>query len=134
MSVRVYLPTTRAALASSVASGVVGPAPLAAHAVTDALRQLWPEASEEEWEYAALAAAAAVCPGPRRMVLAADVSRTSPSEGTDEPTAVTLDEPVPMRFVAAVQADLTEADALADQELCWFAAQEIPDLLALTWE
>ncbi|MEP6815577.1 MAG: hypothetical protein ABI873_08520 [Marmoricola sp.] len=125
MTTRVYLPTTLAALASYAEEGEVGPAQLAAHAVTDDLRALWTDGSDEEWEYAALGAAADACTGPRR---AADVGRVSRA-GPDEPTAVTLDAPFPMRLVAAVHADLTAADAEAGQELCWFAAQEIPDLL-----
>jgi hypothetical protein len=129
MNVRVYLPTTLAALASYVGAGEVGPAPLAAHAVTDDLRSLWPDGSEEEWEYAALGAAADACTGTRRVVIAADVSSTSPLQDPGDPTAVTLTEPIPMRRVAAVQADLTEADARADGDLCWFAAQEIPEIL-----
>lgn len=129
MSTRVYLPTTFAALASCVAAGEVGPAPLAAHAVTEDLRVAWPDGSEEEWEYAALGAAAAACTDTRRVVIAADVRRVSRAEDTDDPTAVTLEGPIPMGLVAAVQADLTEADAAAEEDLCWFAVQEIPDLL-----
>lgn len=58
MTLRVYLPSTRAGLAALVqARGVSGP--LTAHAVTDVLRREWPEADDEQWEYAALMAAAA---------------------------------------------------------------------------
>jgi hypothetical protein len=129
MTHRVYLPTTLEALASYVAAGEVGPAPLVAHAVTEELRALWPDGSADEWEYAALGAAADACAGPRRVVIAADVGNASHLKDTVEPTAVTLDEPFPMRLVAAVHTDLTEADAQAGEELCWFAAQEVPDLL-----
>lgn len=129
MSTRVYLPTTLATLASYVEAGEAGPAPLAAHAVTEDLRDAWPDASDEEWEYAALGAAADACTGSRRVVLAADVERVNAAADPDDPTAVTLEQPVPMRLVAAAQADLKEGDAEAGEELCWFAAQEIPDLL-----
>ncbi|MGI9156430.1 MAG: DUF6912 family protein [Marmoricola sp.] len=131
MSTRVYLPATLEALASFVAAGQVGPAPLNAHAVTDELRMQWAGGSEEEWEYAALSAAAEACTAGRRVVLAADVEgvRRAPDQDSAEVTAVVLDEPLPMRLVAAVQADLSEADAQAGEELCWFAVQEIPDLL-----
>jgi hypothetical protein len=129
MSQRVYLPTTLAGLGAYVGAGVVGPAPLVAHAVTDDLRSLWPDGSQDEWEYAALGAAADACTGARRVVVAADVDRTSRTLDSGDVTAVTIDEPFPMRLVAAVHADLSEADAGAGEELCWFAAQEIPDLL-----
>lgn len=128
MITRVYLPVTLDALASYARAGEVGPAPVAGHAVTDDLREAWPEGADEEWEYAALSAAAEACTGSRRVVLVADapdVVRAHP----DDPTAVTVDASFPMRLVAAVHADLTDADAEAGQELCWFAAQEIPDLL-----
>jgi hypothetical protein len=127
MSTRIYLPTTLADLASYVENGGVGPGPLTAYAVTDELRTGWPDGSDEEWEYAALSEAADACTGSRRVVLVADVPAATRAD-PDDATAVTVDA-FPMRLVAAVHADLTDADAQADQELCWFAAQEIPDLL-----
>ena len=80
MSTRVYVPATLDALARFVAEGGIGPTPVHAHAVTAWLRAAWPEADEEEWEYAALMAAADASLAllteedpPRRVVLVAEV-------------------------------------------------------------
>ena len=77
------------------------------------------DGEDEEAEYAALVAAAdasaALQPaGARRVVVVAEVGR----EG----------EPVPLRRVVAVHADTEGAGP--DDDLAWFATQEIPDLLA----
>ena len=136
MSTRVYVPASLAALADVVASGGVGPTPVRAHAVTDWLRESWPEASEEEWEYAALMAAAddsraGLGPEdlPRRVVIVADVEQVTPDR---ESTAVTVDAAISMRLVRAVHADTADVDlAVVDlPDLGWFATQEIADLLA----
>ncbi|WP_425489942.1 DUF6912 family protein [Nocardioides ungokensis] len=91
MSVRVYVPVTSPLLATLVAEGRL-PGPLRAHAVTEALRDGWPEADEESWEYAALMAAAADSAAlrqagdvPRRYVVAADVPAADPVPGEDPP-------------------------------------------------
>ena len=93
MSVRVYVPLTRAELATALAAGRVA-GPFRAHAVTDALVTAWPDGDEEELAYAAMAAAAHVSwerrtPGdvPRRYVLAGDVEAVVPVAGED-PTEV----------------------------------------------
>lgn len=109
MSPRVYVPTSLAGLASYAGAGEV---PAAAD------RFVAPDETEEG-EYAALvaagAAAAELLDGPgRRVVLVAEV--------TD------VDGPVPMRDVVAVHADATEG-ADPDDDLAWFATQEIPHLL-----
>lgn len=137
MTTRIYVPTTLASLAEVLRSGELA-APVHAHAVTDAVRAEWADSSEEEWEYEALCLAADDCAdlwGPddvrRRVVLAADVpdaERADPDNPGD-PTAVVVDQPVPMRRIAAAHADLTVDDAVADEDLRWFATQEIPDLL-----
>jgi hypothetical protein len=137
VTTRIYVPTTLARLAAVVESGEI-PAPVHAHAVTDAVRAEWAESSEEEWEYEVLGLAADDCAdlwGPddvrRRVVLAADVSdaeRADPDNPGD-PTAVIVDHAVPVRRIAAAHADLTTDDAEADDDLRWFASQEIPDLL-----
>ncbi len=80
MTVRIYVPATLTLLGQYAADGGVGPAPVRARAVTAWLREAWPEGDEEEWEYAALMAAADDSAGlltaddpPRRVVLAVDV-------------------------------------------------------------
>jgi hypothetical protein len=118
--VRVYLPTTLTALAAQRAAGEVGPAPLAAHAVTPALREWYAGSDEEELEYAALAAAAraslallAQDPGAprRRVVLAADVPDAVVRPGPEEERSlVALAQPVAWRLLASVHADDAEAE------------------------
>ncbi|WP_244931947.1 hypothetical protein [Nocardioides sp. W7] len=109
MSQRVYVPTTLAGLASYSSAGQV-PASEERFVAPD---------ETEEGEYAALvaagAAAAELLDGPgRRIVVVAEV--TDP------------DAAVPMRDVVAVHADPTEG-ARPDDDLAWFATQEIPQLL-----
>ncbi|MFG2016769.1 DUF6912 family protein [Actinomadura geliboluensis] len=79
---RVYLPSTLTLLAGVHAAREIGPAPLAAHAVTPALREWYASGDLEELEYAAMTAAAraslrllAADPSAprRRVVLAAEV-------------------------------------------------------------
>ena len=109
MSVRAYLPTTLDLLARHVADGSV---PVDADPITA-------EDESEEAEYAALMtaadASAALLEGPgRRVVLVAEVA-----DGADS---------VPLRHVASVHVD-TADDADPDDDLAWYATQEIPDLL-----
>jgi hypothetical protein len=137
MSTRVYLPTTSSGLAGLVADRG-WPGPLRGHAVTDALRAEWPDGDDEQWEYAALMAAADDCQAlrgegdlPRRYVVAADVADVRPVPG-DDPTAVEVAAGVTWRAVAAAHVD-TEDDLVGsgdgDDDLAWFATQEIPDLV-----
>ena len=109
MSARVYVPTTLAGLAGFVRTGVV-PGSAGRVPATD---------DSEESEYAALMTAAAgsaeLLDGPgRRVVVVAEVV---------DPTA-----DIPLDRVVAVHVD-TEDDADEDDDLAWFATQEIPDLL-----
>ena len=135
MTVRVWLPATVAELGRWWADREV-PA-RAGHAVTAALRASWPEGSEEEWEYAVLLAAAGdaaamlASPG-RRVVVVADADDGAVEEA--EGSAVRLATPVPWRRLAAVHADppgtlVGPADQDAP-ELCWYAVQEVPDVVA----
>ena len=139
MSVRIYIPATLTGLAAFLSEGGVGPAPVRARAVTAWLREEWPEAAEEEWEYAALMAAADDSAGlltdedqPRRVVLAADVD--SAVESRDS-TMVEVLPAFPFRLVKAVHADTADLERAASYDpealgdLAWFAVQEIPDLL-----
>ena len=104
---RLYVPASRSLLAAWHASGEIPSTEEAFVAEDDA----------EESEYDALMAAAEASRslGARRRVV---VVVETPREGV-----------VPMRDVVAVHADTTD-DAGDDDELGWFATQEIPDLLA----
>ncbi len=136
MSVRVYVAASLASLAGFLEDGGIGPSPVRAHAVTDWLRAEWPEGGEDEWEYAALMAAAddsarSLGPEdpPRRVVLAADVDQVTP-EG--DSTVVAVDSAIALRLVQAVHADLDDVDPTSPEDLDdlrWFGVQEIPDLL-----
>ncbi len=107
---RVYVPTTTARLAEQVGAGRLAPSPDAV--VT--------EGEDEASEYAALMtaadASAALLDGPgRRVVVVAEVADP---EGE-----------VPWRDVAAVHADADAAWA-PDDDLGWYAVQEVDELLA----
>lgn len=107
---RVYLPLTLAALAEAYEAGEV-PA---------SLDKIVAEDESEEAEYAALMTAAdssaeLQAGSVRRVVLAADV--------------IELTGAVPKKRWAAVHVD-TEDDADPDDDLAWYAIQEISELLA----
>ena len=107
---RVYLPLTLDGLAEAVEAGFVS---------ADA-DKIVAEDESEEAEYAALMTAAdesaALIEGPgRRVVLAADV--------------VDVAGAVPKKLWAALHVD-TEDDADPDDDLAWYATQEISDVLA----
>jgi hypothetical protein len=136
VSVRIYVPASLTSLAGFVADGGVGPAPIRARAVTAWLREAWPEAAEDEWEYAALMAAADDSAAlltdddpPRRVVLAADVESVVESE---ESSLVEVDSAFSMSLVQAVHADTGDIERAAPYELgdlAWYGVQEIADLL-----
>lgn len=110
MTVRVYVPTTLAGLATYVDRG----------AVPGSVDRVVAEGEDEESEYAALMtaadASAEMLGGPGRRVVV--VAEPQAAEGE-----------VPMRLVVAVHVD-AEDDADPDDDLAWYATQEIPDLLA----
>jgi hypothetical protein len=98
------------------------PAPLAAHAVTGALREWYAEGDGEELEYAASTEAAAAsvrllaadprAPG-RRVVLAAEVPEASVRPAADGPrSAVVLGADLTVGQVVSVHVD--DADAVED--------------------
>lgn len=136
MSVRVYVPLTRAGLAAVVAEGRLT-GPFRAHAVTEALVAHWPDGDDEELEYAAMAAAGdaswsirSADDPPRRFVLAGDVPEVVQIDG-DDPTLVNVSADLPWKRVSAALVDaedITEAD-IEDTELAWFATQEIASLV-----
>jgi hypothetical protein len=137
VTTRVYVPANLSDLAKFVEDGGIGPSPVHAHAVTVWLRQSWPDGDDEEWEYAALMAAAddaaAVLTDedrPRRVVLVAEVESVSEDP---ESTEVTVDSAIGMRLVQALLADTTDVDPSVQGslgDLGWFGVQEIGDLLA----
>lgn len=159
MTTRVYVPSSWAGLRDLVAADGIGPAPFLAHAVTGALRSGYADGNDEEWEYAASAAASRSSLSlirddvARRVVVAADVETVSVVE-VEDPTVVEVGEVVPFRRIAAVLVDLADAEAdvraaadryadavegdagaeelveaALDHELAWYAPQEIGDLL-----
>ncbi len=116
---RVYVPTGLDDLRGFVAAGLV---PAGAERVVA-------EGDDEESEYAALMTAAdlsagAQPAGARRVVVVAE-----PPAGS--PAAVEGDGELPWRTVVAVHADAEEraADADPDDDLAWFATQEVAALL-----
>ncbi|GLW71637.1 hypothetical protein Kpho02_39360 [Kitasatospora phosalacinea] len=168
---RVYVPTTLKDLAVAHPEGVLEQS--VAYAVTPALREWYVSDDLEELEYAALNRAAlssvrllAADPDAprRRVVLAVEVadSAVTPFPGDEYQDQaslgrVVLGGPVRLAKAAAVHADDTDPDVLADvtaavgaiaaadggdqdaqftvdgaedHELLWFAIQEIPGLIA----
>lgn len=159
MSVRVYVPSTVHRLRAIVAADGIGPAPFAAHAVTEAVRHALPDGGEEDWEYAVSSAASLSSVGllgedepARRIVVVVDVPAAR-SADVEDPTAVEVDEAAPFRWIAAVLADTIDAEPevaaaraaelagspdaarllerCLDHELGWWATQEVSRLLGL---
>jgi hypothetical protein len=136
VSTRVYVPATLGSLARFTAEGGVGPTPVHAHAVTAWLRAAWPDADQEEWEYAVLMAAADASlvllteeDLPRRVVIVAEAADLVEDP---ESTGLRIDSAIPMRAVHAVHADTVDIDPSLPErlgDLGWFGVQEIPDLL-----
>jgi hypothetical protein len=120
---RVYLPSTLAALADILVKGEAGPSPLRAFAVTPALREAYASGDDEELEYVAMLAAARqslrllnddpAAPR-RRVVLAADVPETQVSwQAYDDDQAAVL-VAVPVTVAAIASGHVDELDAVAD--------------------
>jgi hypothetical protein len=136
----------------------LAPAPLRAHAVTEAARAALPDGDEEELEYAALTAAAlescrlaTLDADWQRVVVAADVDASVVRPRGTEPTSVEVTVEIALRQCASVHVDDSSAkpdvtaarstlaadgqpstdvlELLDDHELLWFATQEIADLL-----
>ena len=129
MTVRVYVPSSLSLLRDVVVSGGVGLVPILAHAVTDALREAYAEGGEEEWEYAAMSAAAQDSLAlltedepQRRVVIVLDADTVFPVEVSDV-TLVEIPEVLPARLVAAVHVDAPDAEeAVAAARAAWAAA------------
>ena len=112
MTTRAYLPATLPLLADWHAAGEIPAVAERIHA----------DGADEESEYDALMAAAVASAGlqpagGRRVVVVAETA--SPGG------------PIRFRDVVAVHCDTVDraADADADDDLAWFATQEIPDLI-----
>lgn len=112
---RLYLPTTLDRLRAAWEAGSLEPGPDVVVA----------EGDDEDSEYAALmtAADASTALGPeagRRVVVVAEVAGPEAAG-----------RPVPLKRVVAVHADAAAraAGADPDEDLAWFATQEVPDLL-----
>src|ERR1700735_4970939 len=117
---RVYLPTTLAALASALVAGQVGPAPVAGYAVTPALREWYSSGDLEELEYVAMAQAARASlrllrddpdAPPRRIVLAIELpdAQVSWVTGLDDPALVEASGPVSWEHVVSGHVDDAQA-------------------------
>jgi hypothetical protein len=113
---RLYLPTTLERLRTGWADGALEPGPDVVVA----------EGDDEDSEYAALmtaadASTALLAGAGRRVVVVAEVAGPEAAG-----------RPVPLKRVVAVHADTAErpADADPDDDLAWYATQEVPDLLS----
>ena len=126
---RVYLPTTLAALPTLLRTGAIGPAPMPGFAVTPALREWYASGDLEALEYVAMAHAARaslrlLADDPqaprRRVVLAADVpdEQVGHDGGFDQPTLVEVRAPVTVDRVVSAHVD----DLLAVADIAEAAA------------
>jgi len=134
---RVYIPLNASGLRSLSTDGAIQPAPLPAHAVTQAMRDSAPKA-EDEWEYAALndaaqTSAALLTPGEsHRLVAAADVSSDlvgpAEPEDSDVESAVSISETVALKRIASLHVGEDDSE---DGDLLWYDVTELPVVLAL---
>jgi hypothetical protein len=118
--VRVYLPATTTTLRALLDSGVIGPAPLTAFAITPALREWYVDDDAESLEYAAMLEAARASlrlidadahAARRRVVIAADVSDRGVTVRDDlDRGVVQLAEALPLADVASVHVDDDDAE------------------------
>jgi hypothetical protein len=122
---RVYLPSTLNELARILRDRKLGPVPLAAYAVTPALREWYASADLEELEYAAMAEAAKeslrlLADDPeapsRRVVIAAEVPDDAIAYGSgdvvdsDERALVQVIQPIGFDRIASGHVDDAEAE------------------------
>lgn len=118
---RVYLPATTTTLRDLLDTGVVGPAPLTAFAVTAGLREWYVDDDPEALEYAAMVEAARSSlrlidadaeAARRRVVVAVDVPDASVTVRDDlDRGVVQLAEPVRLAAVASVHVDDADAES-----------------------
>lgn len=122
---RVYLPSTLAALAPVLAAGQIGPAPVRGYAVTPALLEWYASGDLEELEYVAMTQAARASlrllhadPAAlrRRVVLAAELSdsQVTVRNGLDKPGRVEVNAAI--RLADIVAGHIDDSLAIADIE------------------
>ncbi len=134
---RVYVPVSPGTLAALVGAGELGPAPLAAYAVTSVLGRPGLTVDEEELEHEAWAAAAEAAldltsGGSRRRVIAsADVDTAVVLEGAgSDPASVTLGAAVPLRRIVSFHVD-EHAGRRELTDLLWYDVTELPEVARL---
>jgi hypothetical protein len=165
---RVYVPATLAMLRQLLDDDELRPINGTAFALTPALRESYASGDSEELEHAAMMDAARASlrllalelseepeTPARRAVVAADVEDVKLRPDLDF-SVVRLNGPVPMKLVAAVHVDTSEAEeavraasavvdaadmgdpdaeftlgSAEDHDLAWYAPQELPFLLDL---
>jgi hypothetical protein len=135
---RIYLPLNVAGLRRLAADGEVGPAPVAAYAVTERVERSLPTSDEEEWEYAALTEAADAATAlqgtsvAKRVVAAADVDPAwVEADGTREGlAAVVVGHPVPLRRIVSLHIDESAGDQ-GTEDLLWYDATELDEVQRL---
>ena len=129
---RVYLALGAGDLEALAAGRPLGPAPLAAHAVTQALGRPGLATDAEELEHAAWVAAAEEALSHtddgtrRRVVAAADVDAAVVVRPTapDGPSQVEVSAPVELRRVVSFHVD-EEPGATAPTDLLWYDVTEL---------
>src|SRR5712692_10300894 len=113
---RVYLPSTLAALAPVLAAGQIGPAPVRGFAVTPGLREWYASGDLAELEYVAMAQAARAslrllhadpAAPRRRVVLVAEIpdKAVTVRNGLDKPGRVEVQIPVRLADVVSGHVD-----------------------------
>jgi uncharacterized protein DUF6912 len=137
---RVYLAATTTVLQDLLDTGVVGPAPLTAFAVTPALREWYLDDDAESLEYAALLEAARgslrlldadQAAARRRAVLAVDIADAAVTVRDDlDRGVVQLSEPVPLAAVASVHVDDAAAESTVAQAAEAVIAADLGDARA----
>ena len=132
---RIYLPLTSADLTDLAEGRPVGPAPLAAHAVTPLLGRTGLVVDEEELEHAAWLAATREASGltqggsVRRVIAAADVDVALVLHPTDPdvPSRVTVAAPIERRRVVSFHIDEHAGDT-EPTDLLWYDVTELADV------
>ena len=137
---RVYVPTTLDRLRRWYDQDVLEP-PVAAWAVTDALREQLDDVGDEEAEYAVSAAAAEASQQllvddrrkrGRRVVVVTELSYSTVQPDEETPGAVIVLAPIEGSRIDAVLADSIDVAVTGSGDvgdLAWFATQEIEQLL-----
>lgn len=134
---RVYVPLTLPLLRAALDTGALGPAPLTAFAVTEALRAEYRADGDDELEHLALTDAAraslrlldADAGAPRRRVVAAaDVPDGVVQDRSDlDRAAVRVGEPVPVTAVDAWHVDEPGADPVVRAAVDAVLAADLDD-------